>query len=203
MEKNGYTAKSKWSVDHAHCDIGFNVQHLTIGHVRGAFKIFDSNIYTTGKDFLTSEVDLWIDASSITTGDAIRDKHLKSSDFLDVKNFRQITFTSSTIFKSDTKKNHELWGELTLKGVTQMVKFNVQFGGLLNDHQGNARAGFTIEGSINRSDWGLQWNLQTESGDLMVSDEVIVSCEVEFTSKGNNCLTWQPEETFEEIYCIQ
>lgn len=181
--------QTKWAIDQAHSEIGFKVRHLMIAHVKGEFKTFDASICTTGRDFRTSEVDLWIDASTINTGDAKRDKHLKSRDFFNVKKYKQITFTSSTIVKADENGNHELWGKLTMMGVTQNVKLNVQFGGILNDPWGNERAGFTVTGKINRSDWGLTWNTPTESGGLMVSDEVAISCEVELTKIGQKELT--------------
>jgi len=193
MKTNENIAKTKWSVDQAHSEISFKVRHLMISHVKGTFKTFDASIYTTGKDFRTAEVDLWIDVSSINTGDEKRDEHLKSPDFFDVKKFKQITFISSTIEKSDADGNHELWGELTMMGITQNIKLNLQLGGLLNDPWGNERAGFTVTGKINRSNWGLTWNSPIESGGLMVSDEIAISCEVELTNIGQNDLTIQLE----------
>lgn len=180
--------KTKWSIDQSHSEIEFKVKHLMIAHIKGSFKKFDASIYTNGKDFSTAEIDLWIDASSINTGDKKRDEHLKSADFFDVKNHKQITFTSSTIGKSDSDNNHELWGELTIKGITKNVKLNVQFGGIVNDPWGNERAGFTVNGKINRSDWELVWNTSLESGSKMVSDEVTISCEVELMNVGNENL---------------
>ena len=195
METNEVATKTKWSIDQAHSEISFKVRHLMISHVKGTFKTFDASIYTIGKDFRTIEVDLWIDASSINTGDTKRDEHLKSPDFFDVEKFKQITFTSSTIEKSDEDGNHELWGELTMMGITQNIKLNLQLGGILNDPWGNERAGFTITGKINRSNWGLTWNSPIESGGLMVSDEISISCEVELTNIGQNNLTMQLEPT--------
>ena len=153
--------------------------------VRGAFRIFDANIYTSERDFTTAEVDLWIDASSITTGDAKRDAHLKSIDFFNVENHKQITFTSSTMGKADKAGNHELWGELTIKGITRKVKLNVRFGGIAKDPWGKEKAGFTVTGMINRKDWGLIWNQPIGSGGLMVSEEVVITCEVELTAAGS------------------
>ncbi len=189
METTDVTTKTKWSIDQAHSEIDFKVRHLMIAHVKGEFKTFDASIYTTAKDFETAEIDLWIDASSITTGDAKRDEHLKSADFFDVQNHKQITFTSSTIGKSDPDGNHELWGELTMRGVSKNVKLNVQFGGILKDPWGNEKAGFTVTGKINRSDWGLIWNTSIEAGGVMVSEEVTISCEVELTNIGQKDLT--------------
>jgi len=195
MKTNHTDTKTKWSIDQAHSEISFKVRHLMISHVKGTFKTFDASIYTIGKDFRTIEVDLWIDASSINTGDTKRDEHLKSPDFFDVEKFKQITFTSSTIEKSDEDGNHELWGELTMMGITQNIKLNLQLGGILNDPWGNERAGFTVTGKINRSNWGLTWNSPIESGGLMVSDEISISCEVELTNIGQNNLTMQLEPT--------
>ena len=184
-------SKTKWAIDPAHSEIGFKVRHLMIAHVSGTFTKFAANICTLGKDFRTSEIDLRIDASSINTGDPIRDEHLKSRDFFDVQKHKQITFISNTISKADKDGNHEMWGKLTMIGIIQKVKLQVQFGGMLNDPWGNERAGFTVTGKIKRSDWGLTWNSPTESGGLMVSDEVEILCEVELTKMDPKCLASQ------------
>ena len=173
------TNETKWSIDKSHSEIEFKVRHLMISNVKGSFKEFDASIYTYGKDFLDAEINLWIDASSIYTGDEKRDEHLKSADFFDVINHKQITFTSDTIGTPDKDGNHELWGELSMRGITKNIKLDVQFGGIINDPWGNERAGFIISGKLNRSDWELTWNTVLETGGFMVSDEVVISCEVE------------------------
>lgn len=193
MNATEISPKTKWSIDQAHSEIGFRVRHLMIAHVNGSFKTFDASIYTTANDFSTTEIDLWIDASSINTGDELRDKHLKSFEFFDAKKYKQLTFTSSTIGKADPDGNHELWGELTMLGITKNVKLDLKFGGILNDPWGNERSGFTVTGKINRSDWGLNWNKPTESGGLMVSDEIAISCEFEVINMGQKCLTMKLE----------
>lgn len=175
----GSLAKTKWIIDTAHSNISFTVKHLMITNVKGAFKIFDASIYTTGKDFTTTQVDLWIDAASIDTGDEKRDEHLRSADFFDVNNFKQIAFSTSSIEKPDKHGNHEMWGELTMKGITKLIKLNVQFGGIAQDPWGKERAGFTITAILSRADWGLVWNKTVEAGGLLVSDEVRISCEAE------------------------
>jgi len=195
METTLVTTQTKWSVDQAHCEIGFKVRHLMITHVKGTFKTFDASIYTNSNDFTTAEVDLWIDPTSIVTGDAKRDEHLKSKDFFDVENHKQITFTSSTMGKPDPDGNQELWGELTMLGITKNIKLNVQFGGFIKDPWGNEKAGFTVTGKINRSEWGLVWNTTIETGGLMVSDEVDISCEVELINKGQEDMTMKLEQS--------
>lgn len=188
MEKIDVTTRTKWSIDQAHSDITFKVRHLMIARVKGSFKAFDASIYTIGKDFRTAEIDLWIDASSISTGDEKRDEHLKSPDFFDVKNHKQITFISSTIEKIDTDGNHDFWGELTMIGITKNIKLNVQFGGIIHDPWGKEKAGFTVTGTIKRSDWELKWNSPVEEGGLLVSDEVSIMCEFELENIGEKDL---------------
>lgn len=183
--------QTKWSIDQAHSDLAFKIRHLTIAHVKCTFKTFDANILMTDNDFSTAEIDLWIDASSITTGDAKQDEQLKSTDFFDVKNHKQITFTSSTVGKPDMKGDHELWGELTIKGISKNIKLNVRFGGIVNDPWGNEKAGFTVTGKINRSDWGLIWNTSVETEGLLVSEEVTISFEVELTNMSQRAFTME------------
>ena len=195
METALVATKTKWTIDQAHSEIDFKVRHLMISNVKGSFKTFDASVYTNGKDFTTAEIDLWIDTTSINTGDAKRDEHLKSLDFFDAQNHKQIAFTYSTIGNPDQDGNHELWGELTMIGVTKNVKLNVQFGGIIKDPWGNEKAGFTVTGKINRSDWGLVWNATLENGGLMVSDEVTISCEIELINIGQNDLKMELEPT--------
>jgi polyisoprenoid-binding protein YceI len=195
METALVTTQTRWSIDQAHCEIAFKVRHLMIAHVKGTFKIFDASIYTNSTDFTTADVDLWIDPASISTGDSKRDEHLKSPEFFDVDRHKQITFTSSTIGKPGPDGTQELWGELTIIGITKNVKLNVQFGGLVKDPWGNEKAGFTISGKINRSDWGLVWNANIETGGVMVSDEVMISCEIELINKGQEDMTMRLEQS--------
>jgi polyisoprenoid-binding protein YceI len=193
------TNQTKWSIDPVHSEISFKVKHLMITNVKGSFKIFNASIYTTEKDFTTAGIDIWIDAASITTGDTKRDDHLRGADFFDVQNHKQITFTSETIGKPDLKGNQEVWGELTMKGVTKNIKLRVRFGGIINDPWGNERAGFTVTGKICRNDWGLTWNAAIEAGGLMVSEEVIISCEVELTNIAQSEFTMELDPTTAKI----
>lgn len=112
MKTNKETPQNKWTIDQPHSEIGFKVKHLMISNIKGSFKVFDACIYTTEKDFTTAEIDVWIESSSIETGDAKRDEHLKSVDFLNVEKHKQIRFTSSTMGKPDANGNIELWGEI-------------------------------------------------------------------------------------------
>ena len=193
MKTTEVLTKTKWSIDQAHSEITFTVKHLMISRVRGSFKRFDASIYTNAKDFTTLDIDLWIDTTSINTGDEKRDAHLKSADFFDAENYKQITFVSSSVGNVDADGNYELWGELTMKGITRNVKLNAFLGGMVNDPFGNEKVGFTVSGKIERKDWGLSWNAPMEKGGILVGEDVMISCEVELTNLGQTDLTMKLE----------
>ena len=132
-----------------------------------------------GDDFNAASVNVTIDASSIFNNDDKRDTHLKSAEFFDVENHKALTFEGTSL-KKINNENYELKGNLTIKSVTREVKLNVEFGGINNDPWGNEKAGFSLEGRINRKDWGLNWNAALETGGVLVSDEVKLSAEVQF-----------------------
>lgn len=174
--------KTKWSIDPAHSEIAFKVKHLMITNVKGTFKVFDANIYTYDKDFTTAQIELWIETASITTGYETRDEHLKSSDFFNVKNHKQITFVSSSIGKPDMNNNCELIGELKMNGISKLINLNLQLAGIVNNPRGIEKAGLSVTGKINRSDWGLTWNAALEAGGILVGDEIVISCEIELNN---------------------
>lgn len=187
--------QTKWLVDTAHSDITFKIRHLMIANVKGSFKIFDASIYTSEEDFSTAEIDLWIDVSSITTGDAKRDEHLKSGEFFDVFNHKQITFVSAGIEPTPENNTWRLWGNLTIKGIAKKIELDVEYGGLTKDPWGNQKAGFTVTGAINRKDWGLTWNTNLDSGGVMLGDEVKITCEIELIKAKKGDLAMNLAET--------
>lgn len=193
MKSNQTETKTKWVVDQSLTDINFKVRHQMIGQVRGTFKTFAATIYTYHNDYRTAEVELWIEASSIRTGDEKRDKHLKSSDFLDVRNHKKITFTSNTVGSANKNGIHELWGKLTIAGISRKIKLYVKFDRKSNDLDENERFDLSVSAIINRSDWGLTWNTTTESGSNMVSNKIEISCEIELIKIGQKCLERQLE----------
>lgn len=162
-----------------------------VAHVKGSFKTFEGSIYTTGKNFETAVVDLWIDVSSITTGDEKRDAHLIGSDFFDVQKHAQISFTSSMIGAANAAGKRELWGALTMKGITKNIQLEVVFGGIQQDPWGNEKAGFEVSGKINRSEWGLVWNTILETGGVMLSEEVTISADIELLNLGAKEMTME------------
>jgi polyisoprenoid-binding protein YceI len=172
-------AKTKWGIDPVHTEISFKAKHLMITYIKGVFKEYDASIYTTGEDFMTAEIDVWINPASIDTGAADRDKHLKSADFFDVEKYKQIHFAGNTYEEVDKDGSYTLYGDLTIKDITKQVKLDVEFGGVMKDPWGNIKAGFSINGKINRNDWGLKWNAALEAGGVLVGEEVRISCEVQ------------------------
>jgi polyisoprenoid-binding protein YceI len=178
MEPTAVDLKTKWGIDPMHSQIGFKVKHLVFANVRGEFKEFEASIYTTGDDFNTAEIDLWINPASINTGNEQRDAHLKSTDFFDAESFKEINFTGNTIEKS-ANGSYKLYGDLTMKGIKKQIKPDVEFSGMMKDPWGNEKAIFNISGKINRRDWGLDWNTALETGGVLVSEEVWINCEVQ------------------------
>jgi polyisoprenoid-binding protein YceI len=183
MKTKEEPTKIKWVLDPVHSEIAFKVKHLMITNVKGDFKEFDASIYTTGEDFMTSEIDFWMNPASINTGDSKRDEHLKSPDFFDAENFKQISFTGNTYEKVDNDGSYILYGDLTIKGIKKQVKLDVEFGGVVKDPWGNEKAGFSVNGKINRKDWGLNWNAALEAGGVLVSDDVIINCEIQLVKQ--------------------
>jgi polyisoprenoid-binding protein YceI len=171
--------KVKWGIDPAHSEIAFKVKHLMITNVKGIFTSYDASIVTTGEDFMTAEIDFWMDPASVDTGSPDRDKHMRSTDFFDVENHKQISFTANTYENVDGDGSYELYGDLTIKGITKRIKLDVEFGGVVKDPWGNHKAGFSINGKINRKDWQLNWNTALETGGFLVSDDVYISCEIQ------------------------
>ncbi len=177
------TTQTKWGIDHAHSEISFKVKHLMITNVKGVFTEYDANIVTTGEDFMTAEVDFWMNPASVNTGNDDRDKHMRSPDFFDVENHKQISFAADSYECIDNDGSYELYGDLTIKGITKRIKLDVEFGGVMKDPWGNHKAGMTINGKINRADWDLTWNAALEAGGVLVSDTVYISCEIQLVKQ--------------------
>lgn len=173
---------TKWAIDPAHSEILFKVRHLMITNVKGEFRKFDASIITEGDGFNKAKVKATIAADSIFTNNTDRDNHLKSADFFDAENHRELNFEGTSFTKLD-EENYELKGILTMKGVAKEIKLDVEFGGFIKDPYGQSKAGFSFSGKFNRKDWGLSWNAALESGGVMVSDEVRIYGELQFVKQ--------------------
>jgi polyisoprenoid-binding protein YceI len=172
--------KAKWVLDPAHSELMFRVKHLMITNVKGEFKSFTAEI--DKEDFKNASVKVSVDTSSIFTNNTDRDNHLKSADFFDAENHQVMSF-ESTSFNRLEDNAFRLTGMLTIKGISKEVTLNVEYGGTIKDPWGNEKAGFSFEGKINRKDWGLNWNAALETGGVMVSDEVKLLGEIQFTKQ--------------------
>lgn len=172
-------ATRTWGVDPTHSDVQFKIRHLMITNVSGSFNIFQASVETEGEDFSKAKVTFTADVESITTGSEQRDGHLKSPDFFDAATYPQIKFTTTKAEPVDNDGSYTLYGDLTIRDVTKNVKMSVEFGGVVIDGYGNTKAGFTINGKINRKDFGLTWNAATEAGGLLLSDEVKLMAEIQ------------------------
>ncbi len=179
--------KTKWTIDPAHSEIFFKVKHLMITNVKGEFRTFEATVISEGNDFSNAEVNVEIDASSIFTNSDARDGHLKSADFFDIEKYKQINFKSTEVKKINSE-SFQLIGDLNIKGISNKITLDVDFGGIIIDPYGKEKAGFSISGKFNRKDWGLTWNAALESGGVMVSDEVRISAEAQFIKEGQTGL---------------
>lgn len=161
---------TRWVIDTAHSEVQFKVKHLVITTVTGQFNQFSGEIDATD-DF--SEIDATFEAqvASISTNNEARDGHLKSEEFFAADQYPTLTFVSTGLNKKDDER-FVLHGDLTLRGVTKPVALTVEYGGTTTDPYGNVKAGFEVQGKINRKDFGLTWGVVTEAGGAVVSDEV-------------------------------
>ena len=160
-----------WSLDPYHTSVGFSAKHLGVATVRGSFgqvaadlELDDPNDPTTGRGTVT------IQSASITTGQEQRDGHLKSPDFLDVEKYPEIVFMVKSIVSDGDR--HKVTGDLTIKGVTKEIALDYEHSGSVVDPYGNLKVGGTLTGTINRSDWGLTWNVPLGGGGLLVGEKV-------------------------------
>jgi len=177
-----FAADQEVVIDKAHTEIGFKIKHLMISSVRGSFKLFDGSARINGKTGKVSAIDIKIDANSIDTNEADRDKHLRSEDFFDTKKYPTVTFVSSGGELKQNKKTL-LKGKLTIRNITKDVSLLVTYNGSSVDPWGNVHYGFEIEGKINRRDFGLNWNKTLDKGGVMISDEVDLVIEAQFLDK--------------------
>jgi polyisoprenoid-binding protein YceI len=165
-----------WNVDSSHSTVGFTARHLMITKVRGRFGTV-SGLVTVAEDPLLSTVNATVDVASVTTGDEGRDGHLKSPDFFDVEQFPSWSLVSTGLATKGDK--FSLTADLSIKGVTKPVEFDLEFDGVSPDPWGGTRASFSASAEINRKDWGLEWNVALETGGLLVSEKVKIELEIQ------------------------
>ncbi|EIJ78235.1 YceI family protein [Bacillus methanolicus PB1] len=171
-------AKSRWAIDTAHSSVEFSVRHMMIAKVKGSFDNFSATIEADPTDLTTANIEFNVDVASINTRNSDRDAHLRSADFFDAENYPSLTFKSTKIAKKDDDE-YEVTGDLTIRGVTRQETFTVTFEGQGKDPWGNEKVGFSAEGKINRSDYGLTWNAALETGGVLIGDQIKISLSIE------------------------
>ena len=172
------TGATTWQFDPAHTTVEFTAKHMMFTTVRGRFTGVTGTITLDEDDITRSNVTATIDAGSLTTGEANRDGHLRSADFLDVEQYPTLTFTSTRVERAHGDRLR-LVGDLTIRGVTREVTFDTVYNGRGVNPWGKQVLGFTAETTISRSDFGLVWNVALEAGGVLVSDAVKISLEIQ------------------------
>lgn len=173
-------ATTKWILDPTHSEVEFKVKHMMISTVSGKFTKFEADVTTEDEDFITAKAGFTVDVDSITTGNDQRDGHLKADDFFNSTSFPQIKFVATRYENVDNDGSYEIYGDLTIRDVTKQVKLDAEFGGVIKDPWGNTRAGITVSGKINRKEFGVKFHAVTETGGIVLSDEVRIHVALEF-----------------------
>jgi polyisoprenoid-binding protein YceI len=175
-------SKVKWVIDPVHSEIQFKVKHLMITTVTGYFKTFNLEVETEGDDFTTaSRIEFTADINSINTNNEQRDTHLKSADFFDAANHSQLRFIGRSY--REAGGDYELEGDLSIRGTTKPITLKVEYGGVVVDPYGQTKAGFTVDGKVSRKEFGLMWNAVTEAGQIVVSDDIRIHCEIQLVKQ--------------------
>lgn len=172
----------EWMLDKVHSNIGFTVKHLVISKTTGVFDKYDGKVWYDGKDFATGKVDFTVDMKSINTKNEKRDSDLRGSAFFAADSFPTMTFKSTKVTPVDAN-NFKLTGDLTIRGVTKPVTFDVAFNGAVDDPwtPGGKRAGFSAVTQINRQDFNVNFSKTTDKGGLIVDNTVNITVDVEVT----------------------
>lgn len=175
-------ATTKWVIDPAHSEIQFKVKHLMITTVTGYFQNFNLEVETEDEDFTkASRIEFTADIDSINTNNEQRDTHLKSDDFFNAEQFKQLKFVGKTFEGSGD--NYKLHGDLTIRDVTKPVTLDVEYAGIVVDPYGQTKAGFTVDGKVNRKEFKLTWDAVTEAGQVVVSNEIKLHCEIQLVKQ--------------------
>lgn len=171
-------AANTWNIDPSHSAIHFSVRHMVVSKTRGRFSKFSGQLVFDPADLTTGSVEVTIEPASVDTADAQRDGHLRSADFFDVEKHPAASFKSTRVEDLGGGKLR-ITGNLTIRGVTKAVVLDALNEGTGKDPWGGERAGFSASTSIDRREFGLQWNKTLETGGVLVGDKVELTLEVE------------------------
>ncbi|MCL8026643.1 YceI family protein [Nocardioides bruguierae] len=159
-----------YAIDASHSRLGFSARHAMVTTVRGQFQDWEGSAKVDTANPAASSVKVSMKAGSLDTGSADRNGHLYSGDFFDVETYPEVTFVSTAVSKDGD--DWTITGDLTIKGVSKPVTIEFEFTGSATDPFGNTRIGFEGATTINRKDWGLEWNAALETGGVLVSDKI-------------------------------
>ncbi len=172
------TALQTYAIDASHSRLGFSVRHLGFSKVRGSFEQFEGTLRMAPGDLASLEAEAVVHTATVTTHNAGRDEHLRSGDFFLADEHPTITFTSTGV-RDVSGDSFTLVGDFTVRGVTQPIELKAEFLGAGKDPWGNEKVAFEGRTTINRKDYGLNWNAALETGGFLVSDEVEITIEVQ------------------------
>ena len=178
LSTGSFAQTAVWNVDATHSNFKFSVTHMVVSEVEGAFKKYSGTVTSGNADFIDAVADFTVDVNSVSTDNDDRDKHIKSDDFFNVEKYPSMHFKSVS-FKKVSGNNYILEGDLTIRDITKRVKFDVTYGGTAKDPWGNIKAGFKAKSTISRKAYGLKWSALTETGGLVVSDDVAILLNIE------------------------
>jgi polyisoprenoid-binding protein YceI len=164
------------------CSANFAVDYLGLSRVTGTFTEFGGEVRSKNKDFTDAYISFYMNATSITTHNNLRDNHLKSAEFLSASKHPSINFTS-THFTKMSGNNYKLKGMLEIRGVKKEVELDAVYGGKVN-YKGQWIYGFTITGKINRRDFGMNYNEKMKDGNQVVSDMISIFCNIQLIKQG-------------------
>jgi polyisoprenoid-binding protein YceI len=166
-----------YAIDPTHSRVGFVARHAMVTKVRGSFNEFAGTGYLDAENPAASQLALTIQAASIDTSNADRDAHLRSNDFFDMENHPEIRFVSTSVDTVGTDQ-YRVTGDLTIKGVTKPVTVDFDYTGTAVDPYGNQRVGFEGQTTVNRKDWGVNWNAALDAGGVLVGEKVVLEFDV-------------------------
>jgi polyisoprenoid-binding protein YceI len=171
------SASDAFTIDSRHSEAAFRIRHF-MSKVSGKFADVSGVVNVDKANPAASNVDFTIKTATIDTGVADRDKHLRSADFFDTDKFPEITFKSTKIAASSKKDVYDVTGDFTMHGVTKQVTFPVEVLGWQTSKQGE-RVGFGVATTVNRKDYGINWNRALDNGGFMLADDVDINVSVE------------------------
>jgi polyisoprenoid-binding protein YceI len=171
-----------WVLDPTHSELQFKIKHLMISTVSGQFNQFKGTVETRGDDFTTAKVHFEAEIDSISTNNLQRDEHLRAADFFNAENYPNLVFKGERMEKTG-ENEYKLYGTITIKDVSKKLILDVEFGGITKDPWGNTRTGFSVTGKINRQDYGISFGAVSESGGLLLGDEVKINADVQFVKQ--------------------